>query len=112
MMRRVLQGLPTPGEFVFVGVRAVGLPVVISLEQMFRPVVQSAVSDAGLKSLIGYELAVMIALVAFLRARGWTIERIGIRITAKDTLIGLAFALAAELIGMGALLLIQPISPQ
>jgi membrane protease YdiL (CAAX protease family) len=50
--------------------------------------------------------------VTFLHLRGWTIERIGIRITLRDTLIGLAFVVVAELIGMGALALIAPISPQ
>ena len=111
-MRRFLQELPAPVEFVFVVVAAFGLPIVVSLQHMFRPVVQATVSDEGLRSLISYELMVLAVLATFLRLRGWTIERLGIAVTVRDTLIGLAFVLAAELIAMGTVLLIQPISPQ
>jgi membrane protease YdiL (CAAX protease family) len=111
-MRRFLQELPLPFEFVFVVLGAFGLSILVSLLQMLQPVTQAAVSDEGLRSLIGYELVVLAVLATFLRLRGWTIERFGIRITVRDTLIGLMFVFAAELIGTGALLLIQPISPQ
>ena len=111
-MRRFLQELPAPVEFVFVVVAAFGLPIVVSLQHVFAPVVQATVSDDGLRSLVGYELMVLAVLATFLRLRGWTIERLGIRVTLRDTLIGLAFVLAAELIAIGTVLLIQPISPQ
>src|SRR5437588_685993 len=111
-MRRFLQELPLPVEFIFVVLGAFGLSILVSLLQMVRPVAQAAVSDEGLHFLIGYELVVLAVLATFLRLRGWTIERFGIRITVRDTLIGLMFVFAAELIGMGALLLIQPISPK
>ncbi len=110
-MQRFLQELPPPVEFVCVVVGAFGLPIVLSLQQLIWPVARTAVSDDALRSIIGYELMVMAVLVAFLRARGWTVDRIGIRVTTRDTLIGLALVLAAELINMGALLLIKPISP-
>jgi membrane protease YdiL (CAAX protease family) len=111
-MRRFLQELPLPVEFIFVVLGAFGLSILVSLLQMFRPVAPAAVSDEGLRSLIGYELVVLAVLATFLRLRGWTVERFGIRITLRDTLTGLMLVAAAELIGMGALLLIQPISPQ
>jgi membrane protease YdiL (CAAX protease family) len=91
---------------------AFGLLILVSLLQMFRPIAPAAVSDEGLRAVIRYELIVFAVLVTFLHLRGWTVERIGIRFTLRDTLIGLAFVLVAELIGMGALLLIEPISPR
>jgi membrane protease YdiL (CAAX protease family) len=110
-MRRFLQELPPPVEFVFVVLGAFGLLIVLSLLQMLQPAAPAAVSDDALRSLLGYELVVLAVLATFLRVRGWTVERLGIRITVRDTLIGLAFVLATELIGMGALLVIEPISP-
>ena len=111
-MRQFLQKLPLPAEFLLVVLGAFGLLILVSLLQMFRPVVPAAVSDEGLRSVIRYEAVVLAVLVTFLHLRGWTIERIGIHITLRDTLIGLAFVLVAEAIGMGALALIEPISPR
>jgi membrane protease YdiL (CAAX protease family) len=110
-MRQFLQKLPLPVEFLLVVLGAFGLLILVSLLQMFRPIAPADVSDEGLKSLVRYEVLVLAVLLTFLHLRGWTVERIGIRITLRDTLIGLAFVLVAELIGMGALALIQPISP-
>jgi membrane protease YdiL (CAAX protease family) len=111
-MRQFLQKLPLPVEFLLVVLGAFGLLILVSLLQMFRPTAPADVSDEGLRSLIRYEVAVLAVLLTFLHLRGWTVERIGIRITLRDTLIGLAFVLVAELIGLGALALIQPISPR
>jgi membrane protease YdiL (CAAX protease family) len=111
-MRQFLQKLPLPVEFLLVVLGAFGLLILVSLLQMFRPIAPAAVSDEGLRAVIRYELIVFAVLVTFLHLRGWTVERIGIRFTLRDTLIGLAFVLVAELIGMGALLLIEPISPR
>jgi membrane protease YdiL (CAAX protease family) len=111
-MRQFLQKLPLPVEFLMVVLGAFGLLILVSLLQMFRPIAPADVSDEGLKSLVRYEVLVLAVLLTFLHLRGWTVERIGIRITLRDTLIGLAFVLVAELIGMGALALIQPISPR
>jgi membrane protease YdiL (CAAX protease family) len=111
-MRQFLEKLPLPVEFLLVVLGAFGLLIIASLLQMFRPIAASAISDEGLQSVIRYELIVFAVLATFLYLRGWTVERIGIRITLRDTLIGLAFVLVAELIGMGALMLIEPISPR
>ena len=111
-MRQFLQRLPLPVEFVLVVLGAFGLLILASLQHMFQWNAQTAISDEGVRSVVRYELVVFIALAAFLHARGWTIERIGIRITLRDTLIGLVFVVVAELIGMGALAVIQPISPR
>ena len=111
-MRQFLQKLPLPAEFLLVVLGAFGLLITASLLQMFRPIAPAAISDEGLWSVIRYEVTVLAVLATFLHLRGWTVERIGIRITLRDTLIGLAFVLVAELIGMGALALIAPISPR
>jgi membrane protease YdiL (CAAX protease family) len=111
-MRQFLQKLPLPVEFLLVVLGAFGLLITVSLLQLLRPAAPAAVSDAGLQALVRYELIVLAVLVTFLHLRGWTIERIGIRITLRDTLIGFVFLLVAELIGMGALVLIEPISPR
>ena len=112
-MRQFLQKLPLPVEFVLVVLGAFGLLITASLLQTLRPIAApTTISDDGLKSVVRYELVVLVVLTTFLYLRGWTLERIGIRITLRDTLIGLGFMLVAELIGMGALLLIAPISPR
>jgi uncharacterized protein len=111
-MRQFLERLPLPVEFVLVVLGAFGLLILASLQHMSQWSAQTTISDEGVRTVVRYELVVFIALAAFLHMRGWTIERIGIRITLRDTLIGLSFVLAAELIGMGALLLMQPIAPQ
>jgi membrane protease YdiL (CAAX protease family) len=111
-MRQFLQKLPLPVEFLLVVIGAFGLLILVSLLQMLMPAAPTTVSDDGLASVVRYEMVVFAVLATFLHLRGWTIERLGIRITLRDTLIGLAFMLAAELIGMAALTLIQPISPR
>jgi hypothetical protein len=93
-MRRFLQALPPTVEFVVVVSGAFGLLIIVSLQQMIWPRPTAGLSDASLHSVIGYELIVLTVLLAFLRVRGWTLERIGIRITTRDTLIGLGFVLA------------------
>jgi len=110
-MRQFLQKLPLPVEFLLVVLGAFGLLILVSLLQMFRPIAPTAISDDGLNSVVRYEVIVLAVLATFLHLRGWTLERLGIRITLRDTLIGLALVLVAELIGMGALALIEPMSP-
>src|ERR1700694_865839 len=110
-MRRFLQALPPTVEFVVVVSGAFGLLIIASLQQMISPRPAGSLSDARLHSVIGYELVVLIVLLAFLRVRGWTLERIGVRITARDTFIGLGFVLAIELFSSGVLLALAPISP-
>jgi uncharacterized protein len=111
-MRRFLQALPPTVEFVIVVSGAFGLLIIASLQQMIWPRPTGGLSDASLHSVIGYELVVLVVLLAFLRVRGWTLERIGIRITARDTFIGLGFVLAIELFSSGVLLALAPISPR
>jgi membrane protease YdiL (CAAX protease family) len=52
------------------------------------------ITNQALHRTVIYELGVMVILVPFLRARGWTRERLGIRPTAKDSLWGVGIVLA------------------
>src|SRR5262245_35810225 len=47
------------------------------------------ITDSGLVQLIVYEVIVLTVLGSFLRMRGWTLERLGIRPSLRDTIIGL-----------------------
>ena len=67
---------------------------------------KASVGDAGstgvytaghLIQLIVYELPVGAALFAFLHLRGWSLERLGVRFSAIETLVGFGLAFFAEL---------------
>lgn len=93
-MRRYLQALSVRTEFALVIVGAFGLLIAASLVAVIKPAARAPMSDAYLASVLGYELMVMAVLLPFLRVRGWSFKRIGLRVTAVDTLIGFALALA------------------
>jgi len=54
-------------------------------------------TNGHLLSVIVYELPVGGAVFAFLRLRGWSLKRIGLRVTASETLVGFGLALLNEL---------------
>src|SRR5262249_1388874 len=96
-MRHYRQGLSPRAEFAIVIALAFGYFIVGSLVSVFWPAARGAMSDARLGTLLGYELTLMALLLPFLRMRGWTLERIGLRPDAVDTLIGIGLAVGAHL---------------
>jgi membrane protease YdiL (CAAX protease family) len=102
MMRRVLQALPLAAEFAIVILGAFGVFFVatfLSLLDSAGSVYSgdtSRYSGGHLFSLVVYELPIGAVLFAFLRVRGWSLKRLGVRFTAGETLIGFALAFCAE----------------
>jgi uncharacterized protein len=94
-MVRFLRSLPFAVEFGIVVGLAFGLFVVTSLLVGFHLVEQLHQTPARLTRLVIFELAAMAVLFPFLRVRGWSFEKIGLRPTFKDTGIGVLLFLAA-----------------
>jgi membrane protease YdiL (CAAX protease family) len=46
------------------------------------------ISNAGLQGLVLYEVVILAILATFLRARGWTLARLGVQPTVRDTVYG------------------------
>lgn len=63
-------------------------------------------SGEHLVSITVYELPIAIVLFAFLRERGWSLERLGVRFSATETLVGFGLAFFAELACYTALLVV------
>jgi membrane protease YdiL (CAAX protease family) len=100
-MRKYLQALPLGAEFAIVILGAFGLFFLAA----FMATKGGAGDAAGagvytgdhLMQVIVYELPVGVALFAFLRLRGWSLERLGVRFSAVETLVGFGLAFFAEL---------------
>ena len=97
-MRRFIQSLSPSAEFAIVVLVAFGYVIVISVLAAFGRYPQAGqLTDRHLITLLIYELALLALLLGFLRLRGWTLDRFGIRIGAVETLTGFALAGAAYL---------------
>ena len=88
------------------------LLIAASLLAAVRPAARGQMSDAYLASVLGYELTVMAVLLPFLRVRGWSLTRFGIRVTAVDTLIGFGLALADFIIFYMAYTILASVWPR
>jgi len=107
-----LQALSGRTEFTVVIVGAFGVLIAASLVGAVRPAARGEMSDAYLGSVLTYELMVMAVLLPFLRVRGWSLKRLGIQVSALDTLIGFALAFADLLTFYLAFQLIASVWPQ
>jgi membrane protease YdiL (CAAX protease family) len=117
-MRQYLQGLPLAAEFAIVVLGAFGVLFGMTLLTLLT---RSGVADPGstgwysaehLISVIVYEVPVGAAVLAFLRLRGWSLERLGIRITALETLVGFGLAFLAEVACYAALFAVVMAAPK
>jgi membrane protease YdiL (CAAX protease family) len=102
-MRRYLQALPLAAEFAIVILGAFGIFILATFLTLVQKV---GVGDPGstgsysgdhLISVVAYELPIGAAVLAFLYLRGWSLKRLGIHISATETLVGFGLALFAEL---------------
>jgi membrane protease YdiL (CAAX protease family) len=93
-MRERIRSWSGSTELVLVPLIAFGATVPRSLTALVFPelLVHQAsppITNAALHHTVLYELAVMAILAMFLRVRGWTLERLGIRPTGRDSILGL-----------------------
>jgi membrane protease YdiL (CAAX protease family) len=114
-MKEFLRALSARAEFVIVIVTAFGLSVLANVIYLFDPAAfagVSAITDESLKSLVVEELVLLALLGSFLKARGWTLERFGLSISARDTTIGLAMAILAIIVSYLLQIIAENVVPQ
>ena len=91
-VRRFVQSLPLWAEFAFVLAAAQGMFVYSSIRVLLHGTRRLAETDAGQWLLATHEAIVFLLIGAFLRARGWTLEHIGLIPGWRDTAIGIVLA--------------------
>jgi CAAX protease family protein len=103
-MRQYLQGLSPATEFAIAILGAFGLVFITTFLTLAtktgaaEPVSTGWYTNAHLVSILVYEVPVGAAVFAFLRVRGWSLERLGFRLTASETLVGFGLALLNALV--------------
>jgi membrane protease YdiL (CAAX protease family) len=96
-MRERILSLSGRTEVLLVLLLAFGVTVPHSLRTLLSPEFLAnrapPITNEALHRTVLYELGVMVILIPFLRARGWTRERLGIRPSVKDSLWGVGIVL-------------------
>jgi uncharacterized protein len=92
-MRERIRSLSGRTELLLVLLVAFGTTVPVSLAALLAPAALSArasppITNAALNRTIIYELVVLTLLALFLRARGWTLARLGVAPSLRDSLVG------------------------
>jgi membrane protease YdiL (CAAX protease family) len=90
-MKEFLKALSGRAEFLIVVLGAFGLFLLSNLVLLLDPSAISAVppiTNDQLQQTVYYEIVALSVLGAFLRARKWTFERLGIGADLRDTIIG------------------------
>jgi uncharacterized protein len=88
-MRGRVQALSARTEFAVVVVGAFGYFVLRSLHAALYPTATAPISQSHLEYLLVYESITLVLLCVFLYLRGWRTTRLGVSVTAKDTLTGI-----------------------
>jgi uncharacterized protein len=70
------------------------------------------ITEGSLQFLLFYETAVLAALGVFLAMRGWTVDRLGLRLSPVDVLSGLALAVATFLSIIAVYIVLSAVAPQ
>lgn len=84
-------------EFALVITLAFGYFILGSVLYLFTPQMEAAVSEASLQFLVVYETVVLSVLAAFLSARGWDREQLGLVPRRTDAFAAIALGLVAYL---------------
>ena len=82
-------------EFAFVIAVAFGYFILNSFLFVFSSAPYQPLTDRDLYFLLAFELAAMSILLPFLYLRGWNFQKIGLDLSVKGTLIGLALTIAS-----------------
>lgn len=92
-LHEMIRRLPVGVEFLVVITWAFGLPIFGSILSIGGPDPESAkayYNNTGLGATLIIELTQSLFLVWFLRIRGWTLEKLGLNVTLRGTLYGVA----------------------
>jgi membrane protease YdiL (CAAX protease family) len=94
-MKQFVQALSGRAEFLIVVLGSLGLTLLSNLQLVLDPALADQLPPFNNEILISnlvYELFVLLWLSAFMKARGWTFERLGFSMSLRDTSIGLLLA--------------------
>jgi len=118
-LRKYLKLLTPTDEFIIVVVAAFGVPLVINVYVVFfAQYTAPVITEAGLHSLLIDEPIILLGLAAFLHARDWTLETIGLLPSLKETLLGIGLAFVIAFVTMAFWLTVtlvglsRPATPQ
>lgn len=92
-LHELIRRLPVGVEFLVVITWAFGLPIFGSILSIGGPDPESAKAyydNTGLGALLIIEVMQSLFLIWFLRIRGWTLEKLGLNVTLRGTLYGVA----------------------
>jgi membrane protease YdiL (CAAX protease family) len=92
-MKERIRNLSEGTELVLVLLIAFGYTVPVSLAALWSPEslahrAAPPITNGHLQGTVLYELVIMAILAIFLRARGWTVARLGVRPTVRDSVQG------------------------
>ena len=104
-LHELIRRLPPHVEFVIVLTWAFGLHIFSSILSIGRPDLQR-IDDQALFSLMFVEVLQFGFLIWFLRIRGWTLEKFGLRITWGGTAMGIVLAIVT-MAGLYGLMLVR-----
>jgi len=95
-MKQFVQALSGRAEFLIVVLGSLGLTLLSNLQLVLDPGLADQLPPFNNEILISnlvYEIFVLLWLSAFMKARGWTFERLGFSMSLRDTSIGLLLAI-------------------
>jgi uncharacterized protein len=95
-MKQFVQALSGRAEFLIVVLGSLGLTLLSNLQLVLDPAIVDQLPPVNNEILISnlvYKLFVLLWLSAFMKARGWTLERLGFSMSLRDTSIGLLLAI-------------------
>jgi uncharacterized protein len=95
-MKQFVQALSGRAEFLIVVLGSLGLTLLSNLQLVLDPAIAEQLPPFNNEILISnlvYELFVLLWLSAFMKARGWTLERLGFSMSLRDTALGLLLAI-------------------
>jgi membrane protease YdiL (CAAX protease family) len=91
-----VQALSGRAEFLIVVLGSLGLTLLSNLQLVLDPAIADQLPPFNNEILVSnlvYEIFVLLWLSAFMKARGWTLERLGFSISLRDTSIGVLLAI-------------------
>src|SRR5690348_15732373 len=95
-MKQFVQALSGRAEFLIVVLGSLGLSLLWNLQIVLDPDLADKLppfTNDMLVSNLVYELFVLAWLGVFMKARGWTLERLGFSIGLRDTAVGVLLAI-------------------
>ena len=105
-LKAYLRALSPRAEFALVAFVAFGIFIPSNIQSFLSGVwatrAAPPINNASLQHTLLIELAILVVIAAFLRIRGWTLARVGLQPSVKDSLIGVGLNIGSY-IGYAAL---------